>query len=236
MRMAAGLRAALGGLVLGTALAGCGSDAAQLDTGKQALAEVRRMLGAVIKPLGKDKVAAAPGPDAEAIAREGMALNAGPVLIATLDANGSTSLFAQRGENGSMRTWLAASGQGVITRDGLLVGTRGFGNDLMSADMGALAALVRGRHAGNAQVELRHLDGLGIERATRFSCTVGTGSAASYSFAGLDLSGLQVAAHCAADSASFDASFIVSDTGRVIASRQWIGPQLGYLTIQGLRD
>lgn len=236
MRTGAGLRAALSALVLGGVLAGCGSDAAQLDTGRQAFAEVRRMLGAVVKPLGKGVKTAAPGPDAEAIAREGMALNAGPVLIATLDANGSTSLFAQRGENGTMRTWLAASGQGLITREGILVGTRGFGNDLMSADVGTLAALVRGRSAGNAQVVLRHLDGLGIERATPFACTVGTGAEASYTFAGLELSGLQVAAHCTAESASFDASFIVSSTGRVLASRQWIGPQLGYVTIQGLRD
>ncbi|WP_223633879.1 YjbF family lipoprotein [Rhodobacter sp. TJ_12] len=224
-------RAALVAAALALALVGCGNDTTQLETGRQAMSELFGKLRA-------KRAAAKAGPalDAEAIARSGMASNPGPVLIATLETNKSTSIFAQRGQNGTMRTWLSPSGQAVITRNGLLVGTRGFGHDLMSADTSALSAKLRARSPGQAAIELRYLDGLGIERPLPLTCTVILGEAVSYSFADIDFSGLQMAARCEGHGFAFDASYIVSDGGEILSSRQWIGQHLGYLTIQTLRN
>ena len=230
--MRTGVSAALAGMVLAVALGGCGSDTTRLETGRQAVGEVKRMVGGV---FGKRKAGGA-APDAQQLARDGMAANAGPLLLATLEKTKSTSIFALRGESGAMRTWMSPAEQALITRAGMLVGTRGFGFDIMSADAGALSALVHGRRAGQADLVLRYLDGLGKERPLPLRCTTGTGAATRYDFAGMAFSGTPVAAHCTGYGQSFDASYIVAASGEIVSSRQWIGPQLGYVTIQSLRN
>lgn len=230
--MRTGVTAALAGLALAFTLGGCGSDTTRLETGRQAMGEAKRMVGGL---FGKPK-ATGPAPDVQQMAREGMAANAGPLLLASLEKTKSTSIFALRGESGAMRTWMSPAEQALITRSGLLVGTRGFGFDIMSADTAALAALVQGRRAGQADLVLRYLDGLGKERPLPLRCTTGTGAATSYEFAGLAFSGTPVAAQCSGYGQSFDASYIVSGAGQIVSSRQWIGPQLGYVTIQSLRN
>jgi len=216
-------------LALAGLLAGCGSDTTRLETGRQASGELRNVVKGL---LGKKQAAAPASP--EMIAQAGLSANAGPSILATLEASKSTAFFALRGENGAMRTWLAPSEQGLITRNGLLVGTRGFGNDMMSADVSALSGLVHGARAGQAQIELRYLDGLGKERPLPLSCTTEPGGPKSETFAGIRYSGTALRAHCEGHGFAFDADYIVAGSGQIVASRQWIGPQLGYVGIRVL--
>ncbi|MFD2173174.1 YjbF family lipoprotein [Rhodobacter lacus] len=217
-------------LLAATALTGCGTDTNDLETGREAFSE---LLGT----FTPKRAGAAPAAiDVETMAREGLTVNAGPLLIATLEQNSSTSLFAMRGENGTMRTWMSPSGQALITRAGVLAGTRGFGHDMMSADVDALAAKLRARSAGAVSIELRFLDGLGLERPLPLDCTLTPGATASYSFAGIDYSGVKMDAHCSGHGFVFDNAYIVGADGRILSSRQWISQELGYLTLQTLRD
>lgn len=224
-------RAALAALVLAAGLGACGTDQTRLETGREATAELRNILRGMVQRGPK-----AAAPDPQVIAREALAANPGPLMLVSLETTKSTSVFALRGENGGMRTWLSPSGQGVITRGGVLAGTRGFGNDLMSSDVGALIGAVQGRRATQVKIELRYLDGLGKERPLPLECKTGTAAATGYDFAGMRFEGTPVAVHCEGYGFSFDNSYIVSGAGAVLASRQWIGPRLGYLTIQSLRN
>jgi hypothetical protein len=224
-------RIALAALVMALGLAGCGSDKTRLETGKQARAEVGRMVHGV---FGRRHAATA-APDPQQVAREGMAANAGPLMLATLDLTKSTSIFALRGENGSMRTWTAPSEQALLTRNGMLVGSRGFGSDMMSADTAALSALIHSRSAGQAAIELRYLDGLGTERPLPLRCTTHPGAATSEAFAGLTFEGTTVGVTCAGQGFAIESRFTVAGSGEIVASRQWIGPQLGYITLHALR-
>lgn len=223
--------AATATLVLATVLAGCGTDQTRLETGREATAELKNALRGIFH-----RGAQGTAPDPQVIARESLAANPGPLMLASLEMTKSTSVFALRGENNGMRTWLAPSGQGVITRGGVLAGTRGFGNDMMSSDVGSLIAAVQARRAGQVRIELRYLDGLGKERPLPLDCKTGTAAETGYDFAGLHFSGTPVAVHCDGYGFSFDNSYIVSGSGSVVASRQWIGPRLGYMTIQMLRN
>lgn len=213
------------------AMAGCGSDASQTETGRQAGSEVKRMFSGL---FGR-KTAPAPAPDAETIAREGLAANQGPLILASFETSKYTSILGQQGENGGMRTWFTPGAQALITRNGLLAGTRGLGFDITSAETDALEALVRSRRAGEADLVLRYLDGLGKERPLPLRCTVTPGQATSYDFAGQTWSGTVVGAHCTGLGYTADESFIVAPSGMIVSSRQWVAPQVGYVTIQLLR-
>lgn len=219
-------------IVLLAALAGCGSDTNQTESTRQAAAEVKGMLGQL---LG-GKRGATPAREPETIAREALATQAGPVIFIAVDGTKTTTTATLKGQNGAMQSWFTAGGQAVILRDGMLAGTRGFGFDLLSADTAELAALVRGRRAGAAPLTLRYLDGLGAERALPLSCTTTKGAAQSYAFADTQWSGTQMAAHCEGLGYSFDNSYVVAASGAVVSSRQWISAQLGYLTLQSLRN
>ena len=225
-------RTALFATALLVALAGCGSDTQQTETGRQASAELKHIFAAL---TGRGKGTAKPV-DAETIAREGLAANKGPMILASLENHGFTQILGMTGENGSMRTYFTPDNQAVILRGGMLAGTRGFGFDITSAETEALGALVRGRRAGTAQLVLRMLDGLGIERPLPLECTTRAGASTSYPFAGITWSGTQMVAHCEGQGYSLDNTFIVANSGQIVASRQWVGPTVGYMTIQLLRD
>lgn len=212
------------------ALAGCGSDTQQTETGRQASAELKHMFSAL---FGKKGTAAPVDP--ETIAREGLAVNKGPMILASLESHGFTQILGMTGENGTMRTYFTPDNQAVILRGGMLAGTRGFGFDITSAETEALGALVRGRRAGSATLVLRTLDGLGIERPLPLQCSTRAGASTSYPFAGITWSGTQMVAHCEGQGYSIDDTFIVASSGTIVASRQWVGPQVGYLTVQVLR-
>jgi len=47
---------------------------------------------------------------------------------------------------------------------------------------------------------------------------------------------VQVAEHCEGSGAVVDNGYLVSAEGRVLVSRQWAGPSLGYMVFQSLRD
>lgn len=217
---------------LALALAGCGSDTNQTESTRQAAAEVKGMLGQL---LG-GKRGATPARAPETIAREALDAQPGPVIFIAVDGTKTTTTATLKGENGTMRSWFTAGGQAVILRDGMLAATRGFGFDMISADTAGLAALVRARRAGAAEITLRYLDGLGAERALPLACTTTRGAAQSYEFAGTKWAGTQMAAHCEGLGYSFDNSYVVAGSGAVVSSRQWISAQLGYLTVQSLRN
>lgn len=218
-------------LAAGLALAACGSDARKTETGRVATGEVKQLFAGLI---GR-KAAQPPAPDAETIAREALAANAGPLILASFESTGGTSVLGMRGENGTMRTWFTPGAQALILRSGIVAGTRGFGFDMTSAETEALSALVSTRTAGTAPMVLRYLDGLGKERPLPLTCTVTPASATSYDFAGQTWAGTLVGAQCEGLGYSTNPSFIVADSGEIISSRQWIGPQVGYVTLQVLR-
>lgn len=174
--------------------------------------------------------------DAEAMAVQALADNSGPLILTNFETLNRTTIFGLSGENGTMRTYASPAAQALILRDGMMAGTRGFGFDLMSGDVEALGTLVRGRRAGEADYLLRYLDGLGQERPVPMHCAVSTGAAQTYAFAGQSWSGTQMVAHCTTSGGyTFDDTFIVSSAGAVVSSRQWVGPEMGFVTIQTLR-
>jgi hypothetical protein len=227
------------GVTLGIALAlaGCGNDAAKTENVGIARTTISGLVS-LLPSFGKDEAEATPIDQAAqqaAIARSALELNAGPVMLVSLEATNTNTAAAMVGENGSMRTYNTPAKQSLVLRNGLLAGTRGFGNDVMSARIDEISALILGRQAGTAVRTPYYLDGEGIERPLPFDCTVSLGAEQSFAIGDTPYTAMQVAETCTAPNLSITNSYLVTADRQVVLSRQWIAPTLGYVTLQTLR-
>lgn len=215
------------------ALAGCGTDTSKTEGTAIALGVVKGMAA----KLSPKKATGAAAPDPEKLAAAAKASFKGPLILAQIEKAGLLTALGETGRNGAVRTFATPNEQTLVFRNGLLTATRGLGNDLMSADSSAAAALILHRRAGTAGRTYRYLDGEGIERPLPMQCTITTGPAKSFDFAGTHYDTRQMDEACQATTASLSVanSYWVTADGTVALSRQWIGPALGHVTIQLVR-
>ena len=149
-------------------------------------------------------------------------VNPGPLIQATFESPARTQVLALTGTNGAMRTYMTPDEQAVILRGGMLIGTRGLGRDLSVAEPGT-EALIRAGQSGSGTRVMRYLSGDGLERPLQFSCTTAPGPNPGV-----------ILETCEGHGATFQNNYLVQN-GQIPVSRQWIGPGMGYVTIQTLR-
>lgn len=209
-------------LVIGAAmlalLAGCGN-MGQTDslTGKLAQAarqtvESRKAAKTPAKPTSPSDMAAT-----------ALRVNKGPLIMVGLENAGSTQVMAMTGENAGMRTYMTPNEQALILRGGMLVGTRGLGHDLSVAEAGPSDALIRSGRSGQTKRTMRYWTGDGLERPLSLTCNIGAGPKPGV-----------MLESCENGPLKFQNNYLVQG-GRITVSRQWIGPNLGYVTLQELR-
>lgn len=192
-----------------SALSACGSDG---DEG----AAARVLAGAAGLRAGPG-AAGAPA----AAAPADLAALPQPVLRVRLAATGAEALVVPVARAGGVTTFASADGRTVSLREGVVVATRGLGPDLMASDGPRLSDL----RPGAAWLRrFEWLDGLDRPQGTTFACTTeGTGA--------------ELRETCrpeAGGSAGFTNTFRLAPGGRIAESSQWLGPDLGMLTIRSL--
>lgn len=219
------------------ALTACGSPDQEADN--TVLGQLRQTAAPALSRVtgggdGGQQAAAAPR-TAEDMAARALAANPAPLILVNLESTGATQVMAMVGENNGMRTYMTPNEQALIMRNGMLIGTKGLGNDLSVAEAGNSAALIRSRRSGNASRINRYIGGDSVERPLPMSCTVASGETKSFAFAGRNWSATQMVESCEAGGVSVQNSYMVSPSGQIPVSRQWISPDLGYATIQTIR-
>ncbi|MDP0929658.1 YjbF family lipoprotein [Paracoccus onubensis] len=177
---------------------------------------------AVAARRAANKEPAAPPKTPEQMAAEALRVNPGPLIMVGFESLGRTQVMALTQENGGMRTYMTPAEEALIMRGGMVTGTRGLGNDLSVAEPGT-EALIRASRSGSARRVMHYYSGDGLERPIDFTCTVAAGPNPSV-----------MAESCEGHGISFQNSFMVQG-GQIPVSRQWLGPALGYVTIQTLR-
>lgn len=213
-------KAALSALLI-AGLAACGND----DTGREAnpLLIAAKTAGGTLAGIRGGEAQEAPAPRTpEQMAAEALRVNPAPLILVGFESLGRTQVMAMTGQNGAMRTYMAPSKEALILRDGMVIGTRGLGNDLSVAEP-QTEALIRAGRSGSALRVMRYYSGDGLERPLSFDCTTGPGPAAGV-----------ILESCEGHGARFQNSFMPQG-GHLPVSRQWLGPKLGYITIQTLR-
>ncbi|WP_090524539.1 YjbF family lipoprotein [Paracoccus isoporae] len=220
----------------GLALAACGTR--DPEAGNSLYGQLQEAVAPAVARVGgggRAPAQAAAPLSAEQMAARALAANPAPLILAGLESSGATQVMAMTGQNGDMRTYMTPNEQALIIRNGMLTGTKGLGHDLSVAEADGPAALIRARRAGQATRINRYLGGDGVERPLPMTCTVATGEGKSFGFAGRAWSATQVMETCEGGGVEVQNSYLVTASGQIPVSRQWISPQLGYVTIQTIR-
>ena len=215
-------------------LSACGNDTSRTEGSKIALGMAKELKNRV---FGAKSAGTGAPPDPEKLAEAAKRSFAGPIILAQLEKSGLLTVLGEYGRNGNVRTSSTANKQTLRLRAGLLTAARGLGNDLMSAETTAAARLVLARQPGTAEHVYRYLDGEDIERPLPLRCTVTSGAAKSFTFSGTTFNTVEMTETCQATTQALSVTnqYWVTGSGVVALSRQWIGPALGYVTIQTVR-
>lgn len=202
-------------------LGACGNDAGGNDP---LVLVAQTAAGAAAGALNSGDKAqpAAPKRTPEQMAAEALRVNPAPLILVNFENLGRSQVMAMTGDNQGQRTYMAPSNEALILRGGMLIGTRGFGNDLSVAEP-QTEPLIRNARAGEAPRTMRYFSGDGMERPLNFQCSTVTGAQPGV-----------VQERCSGHGISFENRFMPQG-GLLPVSRQWAGPKLGYLTIQTLR-
>ncbi len=198
-------------------LAGCGGAAGLTGA-----------LQGAIAPLVGTQPAAAPAASAAGAAGAGGAVDPSSLRQVSLNTLGLTGTATRLIDNGASASFAGPQGFTYTMRDGMLVSTRGLGDDLMAADARQSRAALR---AGGGQARRVHetLDGLDrIERA-EFDCTVTPKGVETVELGTRRVQARRFDEACRGAALIFDNYYWLDAAGEIISSRQFVSRGVAYL-------
>lgn len=190
-----------------------------------------------IRAQGKEPVPTDPQLVQQVVSR-GLTETDGPLALISFDKTKSVSLLRSIETNGPYRTWAAfgsSERRSITTREGVVTATRGLGFDMMSSSVNDLLRMVKTQEDGIARQVIRHLDGENIISETETYCAFTPGGAEAYDKGELQRETTRVDVFCKTETGSFNNHYLVDASGRIVEARQWLGPDLGFGTLQQLR-
>lgn len=195
------------------ALSGCSSDPAQQALVKQAL---------------HPQESRAPDP-----AFVALAASDAPMLILSVETrNQAYAQFARQSTNARGEdSWISGDNLSLGMQHGLIIATRGFGGDLMSADVTRIAPLITGQQMGIAEHFLSHLNGNDQIEISAFRCEVTKRGARDVDLGPYVAKTSLMVSHCRNGQTAFKNLYWVEDrSGKVVQSKQWISPYIGMVS------
>lgn len=174
----------------------------------------------------------------EVLSVKALQSDADPLTTFQLDSVEVGTVLRNIETNGSYKTWNpwgTTQRVTITTKHGMITSTRGLGNDLMSADVDDVLALVLNGEEGTVQYQQRYLDGNHAIRDVEVVCEVTRGYEQYVEFGEINEPAHQMFSSCINENIIFDDLFIVSLDGRILQLRQWVGPVLGFGVMQRLR-
>jgi len=128
-------------------------------------------------------------------------------------------------------TWLTPDGATLITKQGMLVGTRGFGAGMLASDVDQPLAMVLGGREGFSDRFHTFLNGNDEANTRTYRCEIKNRGAREVIVGDKPIQTRLMAEDCRSLDQSFLNLFWVSDTGnRIVQTRQWTGDFLGIVT------
>jgi len=155
----------------------------------------------------------------------------GAVLQVQIPSRGADAPLSLAAVNGDVETWMAVDDISLSFRRGVLVASRGLGFDLMGADAQTTLDAMAGRQGGVYRRQMRYLTGDHHSTWLMAGCTMK--EAGPEVVGGRSLSRFEEA--CQARQHVFTNVFWRDGDGRIVRSRQWLSPEIGYV-LTGLRE
>ena len=214
------MRMILSGLLLG-AVAGCGS----LDRGEAGWQHVSGIAKTVMK-----RKAEATAPVAEPTRAE-LAAFRQPIL--EIESTSGRLFLVPISRRDGAEIWATATRQTVTMRSGQIRATRGFGDaDIIEASGPDIARLSAG---GRYERSFTKLDGADQPIRTLMACEAHAAGTESVEIKGLAYNTRKVQEICELDSATFENVFWLDASG-IRKSRQYLGDDIGYVTVSRVID
>lgn len=154
-------------------------------------------------------------------------------LRVTLPARGASATLAPVARNGDVTVWQTRDGITLSFRDGLLIGTRGLGDDLMSADVEGTQAMLRAPATDLYHLHVRtYLGGEDQTLYRRYHCRETGRADSDLSVAGETRRTRRIEVSCTAPEGELTNIYWVDRSGGIVKSRQWVSPAVGYMDVE----
>ena len=146
-----------------------------------------------------------------------------PLISAQIPARKATAVLRPVGQNGTVATWQTVDRITLSFDRGVLVASRGLGFDLMGADADPTRAALAGQVSEIYRRKMRYLTGDNHSTWLTAGCSMRA--------AGTEEGLRRFEESCKARGNSYTNIYLLDGAGRVVTSRQWLSPELGYIEI-----
>lgn len=157
-----------------------------------------------------------------------------PAIAVGLPGRGYLSFMGIYGQNGPVTTWVSQTYETVSLRDGILVATRGFGPDLMTAVAPELSQVSRA--SGSFHRIYYYLDGADQTVSTDYDCDFAAAGKETITVLGKAYVTRKVTESCDGPHKPFENAYWFDGSGRLRQSAQRMTPDLSLMTLQRVID
>lgn len=228
------------GLAAALSLAGCASlsETPAATGGTNRTAEERILstvgqVGGLLGGVGSDDSVSAPRAVPGGFTPQAIAAEPGAYRLAQVNALGLAEPARVIQENGDEITIALQSGPTAAFDDGILVATRGFGDDLFTLDSrGVVEALRAG--GGTVSRRMETLDAQDQIRTSTFACTIAAAGSESVNLGLRELTLRRFDENCRSEAFVIDNIYWLDGAGDILASRQFVSPTVAYLRTNAL--
>jgi hypothetical protein len=146
-----------------------------------------------------------------------------PLLYIDVPSKRSEGFMRQFGDNAGMQTWIGAKGTSIYVKDGVIFGSRGYGDDLSIAARPTWAKLKQLAGSGKAySASYQHWSPQEVLVTQNFSCTA-------------NRRGKRITETCTSQQKSFQNTYEMDNLGALLASQQWLSDGIGAARLRRLK-
>lgn len=151
-----------------------------------------------------------------------------PLMAAQLTGPGTFATLVPVGANEDVVTWRSADDITLSLRQGVLVATRGLGQDLMVADVSDTLQMIRGSAVEYTRIHT-YLDGEYQTRFQAFTCRQEGQAQEQIEIVESTHQTRRIEESCFAPDLRIANTFWVDKGGIIWKAKQWVSPALGYM-------
>ena len=159
-----------------------------------------------------------------------------PRYIAAIESKpDAISVFVRQtlSDTSGVGTWIGPDASQLLFDNGFLVGSRGFGNDVMASDVGQTKALVQSLRPGFSTRLMTLITGEDRAVTRAFKCKVTIGEIDSVVVGTQPVAARTATENCRGEVASFlNFYWVVPGSGEIIQSSQWAGTGTGKISFR----
>lgn len=157
-------------------------------------------------------------------------------LRVVLPNTGADATLAPVSRRGDVTVWQTLDGITVTFQRGVLIATRGLGDDLMSADVQNTVTILRSNMSSQYYPQIRsYLDGEDQTRFRTYQCRQSDVSVEQTRVGSISQTLRRVTETCVSLDRETTNTYWLDPAGTVLKSRQWVRPNVGYMKTEYVR-